>query len=108
MGRIMLTKTEKKCLLLLNVHGAESLDTIARSQVCRALRSLESKDMVKVAWVEGGDYEAVQLTRNGKAYLIENPKLRNPIDWNKVGAIAAIIAALAAIAALFIACIRLS
>lgn len=106
MGRIKLSKTEKKCLLLLNGHGADALDTIARSLVCRALRSLERKDMVKVAWVEGGDYEAVRLSRSGKSYLIENPKLRNPIDWSKVGAIAAIIAALAAIAALFIACTR--
>lgn len=108
MERIKLSKIEKKCLLLLNRHGSESLDTIARSQVCRALRSLESKDMVNVAWMEGGDYEAVKLSHNGRSYLIENPNLRNPIDWNKVSAIAAIVAALAAIAALFIACTRLA
>lgn len=108
MERIKLSQTEKKCLRLLNEHGSDALDTIARSQVCRALRSLESKDMVNVAWVEGGDYEAVKLSHNGRSYLIENPNLRNPIDWAKVGAIAAIIAALAAIAALFITCTRLS
>lgn len=108
MERIRLSQTEKKCLLLLNRHGFESLDTIARSQVCRALRSLENKGMVNVAWIEGGDYEAVKLSLNGRSYLIENPKLRNPIDWNKVGAIAAIVTALAAIAALLIACTRLA
>lgn len=108
MERIKLSKTEKKCLKLLYKHNTDALDTIAHSQVCRALRSLQDKDLFIVAWIEGGDYEAIQLTRNGKAYLIENPTLRNPIDWTKAGAIAAIIAALAAIAALFFTCTRLA
>ena len=106
MERIKLSGIEKKCLLLLNKHGAESLDTVAKSRVCRALRSFESKDMVNVEWVKGGDYEAVKLSYNSRSYLIENPKLRNPVDWAKVAAIAAVVAAVAAIAALFIACTR--
>lgn len=106
MERIKLSKTEKKCLRLLYRHGAESLDTIARSQACRALRSLENKDMVNVAWIEGGDYEAVRISRNGKSYLIENPRLYNPINWAKIGAIAATIAAFVGIAAIFISCVR--
>lgn len=107
MELIKLSKTEKKCLKLLYKHGHESLDTIARSQVCRALRSLEQKDLVKVAWLEGGNFEAVSITCNGNAYLIENPKLHNPINWDKLGAIAAAIAAVAGIAALFIACSKI-
>lgn len=106
MERIRLSKIERKYLILLYKPDSESLDIIARSQVCRALRSLEQKDLVDVAWIEGGYYEAVRLNRNGKAYLIENPKLRNPIDWAKISAIVAIVAAIAGIAALFIACSR--
>lgn len=107
MERIRLSQTEKKCLRLLNEHGSDTLDTIARSQVCRALRSLESKDMVNVAWAEGGDYEAVKLSRNGRSYLIENPKLRNPIDWKWI-ILTAITGAITGTIALFIACTRLS
>lgn len=107
MERIRFTKTEKKCLQLLNKYGADSLDTIARSQVCRALRSLEEKDMVRIGWIEGGDYEAVSITRSGRVYLIENPKLCNPIDWKWIISITIGIATLAvAIIALFVACNR--
>lgn len=75
-----------------------------RSIVRRVLRNLESHSLVRVAWVEGGDFEAVRLTRDGKDYLIENPKLLNPINWNKIAAIGAIIAAIAAVVGLFISC----
>lgn len=68
-------------LSLLDKHGGDDLDTMPRSIVRRALHSLESQSLVSVAWVEGGDYEAVRLTRDGKDYLIKNPKLKNPIDW---------------------------
>lgn len=108
MERIRLTQTEKKCLKLLNKHGVESLDTIARSQAYRVLRSLEQKDLVKVAWIEGEDYEAVRLSRSGKSYLIENPKLLNPIDWKWIIlTIITAIGAITGIVALFIACTRI-
>ncbi|MCM1220335.1 MAG: hypothetical protein NC548_38215 [Lachnospiraceae bacterium] len=107
MERIRLSATEKTILRLLSRHGEESLDTISPCQVYRALCSLESKDMIHVAWIEGCDYEAVQITRNGKAYLIENPGLHNPIDWAKVGAIAAVGTLLVGIAALFVACTKI-
>ena len=81
MERIKLIKEEKKVLRLLSKHGVQSLDTIPRSQVRRALRSLEEKHLIRAAWMEGGDYEAVRLTRNGSDYLVENPSLINPIDW---------------------------
>ncbi|MCM1293211.1 MAG: hypothetical protein NC111_04955 [Bacteroides sp.] len=108
MERMKLTVTEKRCLKLLSKHGIDALDTMAKSQVCRALRTLEDKSLINVAWIEGDDFEDACITSNGKAYLIENPKLRNPTDWNKIGAIAAIVAALVSIVVLFIACTRLS
>lgn len=108
MERIRLSATEKNVLRLLNQHGNKSLDTIAHSQVYRALNSLEQKNLIKIAWLEGGDYEAIEISRNGKSYLIENPKLRNPIDWSKTGAIAGIIAALASIIVLFVACTKIT
>lgn len=108
MKRIRLTKEEKKTLSLLYKHGGDALDTMPRSIVRRALRSLESQSLVSVAWVEGGDYEAVRLTRDGKDYLIDNPKLKNPIDWKWVVGTAMGIATLAvAVLALCIACSKL-
>lgn len=108
MERIKLSKDEKKVLMLLHKHGQRGLDTMPRSCVRRSLRRLESLDMVKVAWIEGGDYEVMSLTRNGKDYLIENPKLLNPIDWKWITATAIGIATCAGtILSLVIACSKL-
>lgn len=104
MGKIELTKDEKKVMRLLYKHGQDSLDTMPRSIVRRSLRRLESISFVRVAWVEGGDFEAVMLTRDGKDYLIENPRLINPVNWTKIAAIGAIVAAIAAVIGLFISC----
>ena len=101
MEKIELSKGEKKVLRLLNKHGQESLDTMARSLLRRVLRSLESKGLTKVAWVEGGDFEAVRLTRQGRDYLIENPRLRNPRDWKWILTLGvALIGALGSVATL--------
>lgn len=105
MNKIWLSKTEKKVLLLLLNHGVEALDTIPRTHVRMALHSLEQMSFVWVAWIEGGEYIDVILTRNGKDYLIENPKLRNPIDWRWVISIAIAVATLGvSIIALLTAC----
>lgn len=106
MGEIKLSKDEKKVLRLLNTHDSEALDIIARSQVRRALRSLEKQHFVRVTWIEGGDYEAVCLTRDGKDYLIENPKLRNPVNWKWVIGIS--ISAATLIATIVLGCIACS
>lgn len=108
MEYIRLSKDERQILKLLSKHGQRSLDTMPRSRTRRALRSLESRYFVRVAWIEGGDFEAVALTGDARDYLIENPRLRNPIDWRWVlTAVTAVVAALGALAgfiALFISC----
>ncbi len=79
-----------------------------RSQVRRALRSLEEKHLIRAAWIEDGDYEAARLTHDGKDHLVENPHLRNPIDWKWWIGIAIGVATLTvAIIALCIACSKL-
>lgn len=103
MEKIKLTKDEKKVLRLLSKHGAASLDTIARSRARRALRSLEEKSLTKAAWIEGGDFEAVRLTRDGRDYLIENPKLRNPINWSLI--IPTVVSILAVISSIIVGCV---
>mgnify|MGYP007112671189 CR=1 FL=1 len=73
MERIKLTKTEKQVLRALR-DGTE-LPVGSRL----AVYSLEDKDMIRVAWVEGKYFEAVELTPYGRCYLRKNPKLRNPL-----------------------------
>lgn len=85
-----------------------ALDTMPRSCVRRALHRLKDLDLIEATWIEDYGYESVILTRNGKDYLIENPKLLNPVDWKWVVGTTIGFATLAvAILALFIACSKL-
>lgn len=105
MQRIRLNKGEKRCLKVLYKHGTKALDTMPRSQLRRILRSLQNKGLVKVAWIEGGDYKSIRLTRIVRDYFVENPKLYNPIDWKWwIATLLSIATLTVAIIALFIAC----
>lgn len=61
---------------------------------------LEKKALVRFARIEGGSLEGLTLTLKGKTYLQANPKLKNPIDRNKVYTIVTIVLALVAVIAL--------
>jgi len=50
------------------------------------LRSLDRKELVRCAFVEGGGVEDVRLTNAGRDYLADNPKLRNPVNWTLIWA----------------------
>ena len=104
MERIKLSTYEKQVLRKLRDGHSELLNEFDIPSVC----TLEDKGLVRAAHIEGGGIEAVMLTQKGKAYLHYYPKLNNPIDWAKVGAIAAILTVLISFVALFIACQSLS
>lgn len=108
MERIRLTKTEKKIFLQFARYGEDYLREAIKDDVRTALRGLDSKGLMRCAFVEGGDIEDVRLTNAGRDYLSANPKLRNPVQWSlvwsAVAAIAAVISALVAVAVLVIAC----
>ena len=87
MERIKLTKREKRVLRTLSQQGFYALsgfDAIA-------IRSLEDNGLVKGAYLEGGGVDDAKLTNMGKVYLMDNPKLRNPIDWKWVVAIVVVV-----------------
>lgn len=84
MKRIRLTKQEKHTLRVLSMQGFEGLGELESY----AIRGLEAHGLVKGAYMEGGGVEDARLTNYGKAYLTDNPKLRNAIDWRWVAAIA--------------------
>ena len=69
------------------------------------LKHLNSLALLGVRGLKDTQSKMLQLqTSKGRRYVDHNPKLHNPIDWEKVAAIAAIISVIVAVIALFIAC----
>lgn len=65
--------------------------------------SLQSKGLVEVRF-EGQELRRVRLSLFGAFYFRSNPKLKNPVDWQRVTAWAAIVAAITGIIGLFVVC----
>lgn len=84
MERIRLTKREKRVLRTLSQQG---FDAMSKFDIA-AVRSLDNQGLVRGAYVEGGGVEDARLTNYGKAYIADNPKLRNPVNWKDITAIA--------------------
>ncbi len=51
------------------------------SSFINAVDTLQEKEFVKGAFIEGHTLVAVRLLHKGRAYFEEYPSLRNPIDW---------------------------
>lgn len=105
MERIKLAKEEKEAFRILyegKINTATDLQRI--SSLSYEFETLEQLGFARCAWTEGHAIEDVAITSKGRRYVDHNPKLHNPIDWEKVAAIAAIISVIVAVIALFIAC----
>ena len=100
MERIKLTKREKRVLRTLSRQGFDALSEFDAT----AVRSLDAQGLVRGAYLEGGGVEGARLTNMGKEYLADNPKLRNPVNWGKVAAIAAIVSIVVTITLFVIGC----
>lgn len=105
MKRIRLTKEEKEALRILH-EGKINMTTDPQriGSLSYGFEALERLGLARCAWSEGHAIEDVAITSKGRRYVDHNPKLHNPIDWEKVAAIAAIISVIVAVIALFIAC----
>ena len=106
MERVKLGKEEKTVLRLL-AGGCGCPDTYPRHVFVSCVDKLEMKGLAKGAWCEGHNPEAACITPRGKAYMAENPRLRNPVDWNMVSATIAVIGLIVSVVALFVACGRM-
>ncbi len=104
MERIKLTKREKRVLRTLSRQGFDALSEFDATSV----RSLDNHGLVQGAYIEGGGVEDARLTNYGKEYLADNPRLRNPINWAKVGAIGTFIGIVVTIILFIIACSLMS
>lgn len=104
MERIKLTKNQKQVLRMV-ANGQGVCPAEFPSHTFNAsVRLLQQQGLVKAAYGEGGGVVDSELTDEGRQYLAENPRLRNPIDWGKMGVYIAIASLIVGIAALFIAC----
>lgn len=100
MDRIKLTKREKRVLRTLSRQGFDALSEFDAA----AIRSLDHQGLVQGAYIEGGGVEGARLTNYGKEYIADNPRLRNPVDWGKVAAIATIVGIIVTIVLFIIGC----
>ena len=80
MKRIYLTKEEKKILRYLGNGGNLKLSKYEEY----VARSLEKKEFVKGAYIEGLEVEAIRLLPYGKVYISKYPLLRNPLNLRKI------------------------
>lgn len=105
MERIKLAKEEKEALRILHegkINTATDLQRI--SSLSYEFETLEQLGFARCAWTEGHAIEDVAITSKGRRYVDHNPKLHNPIDWEKILAVASVISVIIAALALFIAC----
>ena len=100
MERVRLTKEEKKVLRMLQ-NTDVCPTTYPKSKFNGAVRSLQRTGLARGFRSEEVGLVCSVLTDEGKLYLATNPRLTNPINWNKVTFIAACISLFASV--LFIA-----
>ena len=104
MKRIRLTKDEKYVLLHVRDHGEEQPPKISPVVFLYSLATLQEKGLVMFR-DNYGEAIAANLPIKGEAYLEQNPKLRNPIDWLEIIKLVFLgLTAAASIVALFVAC----
>lgn len=105
MERIRLTKEEKEAFRILYDGKINTTTDLQRiGSLSYEFEALERLGFARCAWSEGHAIEDVAITSKVHRYVDHNPKLHNPIDWEKVAAIAAIISVIVAVIALFIVC----
>lgn len=104
MERIRLSKAEKQVFLHVKEHGEEQPRSITPVMFLYCLSTLREKGLMEFR----ADYDEVVragLTIKGAAYIEQNPKLTNPVDWKGIITLAlAAMTAIATTAALFVAC----
>ena len=84
MERIKLSKKEKA--LLRNIASGVSYppDNMSIEVISCTASFLERRGLIVVVWASGHEFVSARLTKYGIAYLQENPKLNNPINWYQI------------------------
>ena len=100
MERIRLTEEGRQALR--GIRGGTLRDDELRAWA-DVVASLQSKGLVEARF-EGQELRRVRLSLFGAFYFRSNPRLKNPVDWQRVTAWAAIVAAITGILGLFVGC----
>lgn len=104
MEQVKLSKNEKKVLrMIASGQGVCPVEYPLHS-FNAAVRSLDSKGLVRGAYEEGGNVVDVMMTQNGRQYVAENPNLRNPVNWGMIATLIAAVSAIVSVIALLVAC----
>lgn len=99
-SRTRLTADERAALRIVK-DGGEPSPAFGHVRYVAALMTLEQKGLVRCAWVEGHkDVDTARLTLAGDYLLTVNPSLRQPVVWQIVEVLLAIIKRLIVIIAL--------
>ncbi len=101
MERIYLTKEEKKILISISERRLTEEDGKIYADV---ISSLEAKKLVVVKY-NYNEVIDVQLTLYGGFYLRNNPKLHNPISWQKIISVSTTTTAIVSLVALILSII---
>lgn len=80
MERIRLAKDEKHVFLHVNEHREKRPMNITPVMFIYCLSTLKEKGLINFK-SDYDDVVGVRLTIKGRAYIEQNPKLLNPIDW---------------------------
>ena len=88
MERIKLTKTEKQVLLHVKRYGEQQPKAVTPVMFHYCLSTLQEKGLVDFR----ANYDEILLARltiKGSAYIEQNPKLKNPVNWRIIITMAA-------------------
>lgn len=106
MEKLKLSENEKRLLRNISADVGYWPDGMSNELVSCAASVLERLGLVRVEWESGHIAANALLTDYGRAYILANPHLRGPVDWEWIiGTSIAVIAALGTIAVLFVACV---
>lgn len=105
MKRLKLSRCEKRLLRTIALGVEYPPEGMSKEAIICAATELERVGLIKAAWASGHEYIAGRLTEYGKAYMLRNPHLHNPIDWKWIiTTIIAVATFAVALAALLTAC----
>ena len=104
MEKLKLTKSEKRVFRLLASGFTGIPSDIPYDRYILAVRSLKDKGLVYCSFLTDDTLWVIRITEKGRFYIFENPNLKNPVDWNKIAALAAIVSAILALVTILVGC----
>lgn len=97
--KLYLSKQEKNLLKSVAYNVKCNLN---KDERIFAAKKLKQKDLLRCGFIEGGDYEYIDLTSFGRIYIKNNPNLINPINWDKIAALSSLLTLIVSVVALII------